>query len=450
MIKALIHLQDLRRKLYVKGKAEPHWRFWGLYTHVCKKEVLYEAYRLAKRNKGTPGSDGVTFAAIEAGDVDAYLETLRTELINQTYYPMKGRHVNIPKSDGKSTRKLTIPSIKDRIVQGAVKLILEPIFESDFQKGSYGYRPKRQAKEAIHHVSEAIAMRQKTQIIDVDISKFFDNVKHDIMLRKIAQRINDGKVLHLVKLILKSTGKRGLPQGSPLSPLLSNVYLNDIDKMLEKAKSVTQRQGCSNIEYARWADDLIIMVDGYKCNRWLVGAATKRLREELASLGLSLNTEKTKIVDLSRIGERFTFLGFDFRSIKIRKNIIGIIKTPKKQARLKLQQKLKRIFKHKRSRAIREVVVLINPIIRGWVNYYRIGNSSRCFQGVRNYVEKKIRRHLYQARQKRGFGWKRWSSEQIHRYSGVYHDYQVRHIGQQKCLQHNKSHKLQHEAIKKA
>jgi RNA-directed DNA polymerase len=196
MIKALIHLQDLRRKLYVKGKAEPHWRFWGLYTHVCKKEVLYEAYRLAKRNKGTPGSDGVTFAAIEAGDVDAYLETLRTELINQTYYPMKGRHVNIPKSDGKSTRKLTIPSIKDRIVQGAVKLILEPIFESDFQKGSYGYRPKRQAKEAIHHVSEAIAMRQKTQIIDVDISKFFDNVKHDIMLRKIAQRINDGKVVN--------------------------------------------------------------------------------------------------------------------------------------------------------------------------------------------------------------------------------------------------------------
>lgn len=428
MIKAPISLQDLRRKLYIKAKSESSWRFWGLYTHICKLETLEEAYKQAKRNGGAPGIDGVTFQSLEAGDLNAYLKALRNELLNQTYQPIKGRHVNIPKADGKSTRKLTIPSIKDRIVQGAVKLILEPIFESDFKEGSYGYRPKRQAHTAISRVMRAVAKEQKTQIIDVDISKFFDNVKHAIMLQQLAERVNDGKVLRLVKLILKSTGKRGLPQGGPLSPLLSNIYLNKVDAMLEKAKSVTARRGCSNIDYVRWADDLVIMIDGYKRNRWLVRAALKRLSEELEKLGLMLNVQKTKVVNLEKIGTTFSFLGFDFRSIRVRKDVIGIITTPKKRARIDLQQKLKRVFKYKRSRSIKEIVPIINPILRGWINYYRIGNSSDCFKTVQDYVNKKIRRHIYRSKNRSGFGWKRWSNEQIVLYSGVYNDYTLRYL----------------------
>ena len=275
MIKTPSSLQELRRRIYVKGKSEPQWRFWGLYTHICKMETLYEAYKMAKRNNGASGIDGVTFKAVEANDgLDSFLQAIREELLTETYYPIKGRHVDIPKGDGK-TRKLTIPSIKDRVVQGALKLILEPIFEADFKDGSYGYRPKRQAQQALHRVSKAIAMEKKTQIIDVDISKFFDNVRHHILLQKIAARVNDGKVMRLVKLILKSTGKKGLPQGGPFSPLASNIYLNEIDGMLEKAKTTTSRRGHTNIEYARFADDLVILIDHFMSNRWIVRAVIK-------------------------------------------------------------------------------------------------------------------------------------------------------------------------------
>ena len=429
MIKTPSSLQELRRRIYVKGKSEPQWRFWGLYTHICKMETLYEAYKMAKRNNGASGIDGVTFKAVEANDgLDSFLQAIREELLTETYYPIKGRHVDIPKGDGK-TRKLTIPSIKDRVVQGALKLILEPIFEADFKDGSYGYRPKRQAQQALHRVSKAIAMEKKTQIIDVDISKFFDNVRHHILLQKIAARVNDGKVMRLVKLILKSTGKKGLPQGGPFSPLASNIYLNEIDAMLEKAKTTTSRRGHTNIEYARFADDLVILIDHFMSNRWIVRAVIKRLTEELNKLGLQLNTQKTKIVNLDMIGATFSFLGFDYRSVRTKYGSTGVIRTPKKKARIEIQQKLKAVFKRKRSRSIKEVIPIINPILRGWVNYYRHGNSAECFGCVRDYVNKKIRRHLYQARQQRGFGWKRWSYKQLVKYTGVFDDYRIIYLG---------------------
>jgi len=196
--------------------------------------------------------------------------------------------------------------------------------------------------------------------------------------------------------------------------------------MLEKAKANTAREGrYTSVEYVRWADDLVIMVDHFKKNRWIVDTVQKRLHEEFTKLGLEMNEQKTKVVDLKDIGSCFSYLGFDFRSIRTKTARIGIIKTPKKSARVKLQQKLKHIFKTKRSRSIKEVIDLINPILRGWVNYYRIGNSTRCFNYVRDYVEKKIRRHIYKSKQQRGFGWKRWSKQQIYQYSGVFNDYQI-------------------------
>src|SRR5712672_2537638 len=211
MTQASINLQDLRRRIYVKAKAETTWRFWGLYVHVCKMETLSKAYALAKNNNGAPGKDGVTFAAIEAQGVATFLEQMRSELVQRTYVPLPARRREIPKDGGK-VRVLSIPAIRDRVVQGALKLILEPIFEADFQPGSYGYRPKRTAQEAISRVAEGI-VRQKTRIIDIDLKAYFDNVRHDVLLGKVAQRVNDVEVLHLLKLMLKATGKRGVPQG---------------------------------------------------------------------------------------------------------------------------------------------------------------------------------------------------------------------------------------------
>ena len=220
-----ISLQDLRRSLYVKAKAEKTWRFWGLYVHVCKMETLQEAYEMAKENDGAPGIDGVTFEAIEESGVKSFLQQIRNELITNTYRPMPVRKKEIPKDGGTKVRVLSIPSIRDRVVQGALKLILEPIFEADFQPGSYGYRPKRTTHEAINRVAQGI-VETKTKIIDLDLRAYFDNVQHYLLLEKVARLLN---------LILKSTGKKGIPQGGVISPVLSNLYLNEVDRMLEKA-----------------------------------------------------------------------------------------------------------------------------------------------------------------------------------------------------------------------
>ena len=206
-----ISLQDLRGRLYGKAKAEKDWRFWGLYVHVTKLETLRTAYEVAKKNNGAPGVDGVTFGAIEAAGVEQFLADLQDALVSRTYRPLRNRHVEIPKDGGK-VRVLGIPAIRDRVVQGALKLILEPIFEADFCDGSYGYRPQRTAHEAVNRVAQAI-VQNKTRVIDVDVAAFFDTVRHDVLLGKVARRVQDGEILHLVKLMLKASGKRGVPQG---------------------------------------------------------------------------------------------------------------------------------------------------------------------------------------------------------------------------------------------
>src|SRR6266481_9107475 len=188
MTKASIDLQDLRRRIYVKAKAETSWKFWGLYVHVCKLETLREAYALAKRNDGAPGSDGVTFEAIEAQGVEGFLEQIRSELTERSYLPLRARKKEIQKEGSAKVRTLSIPCIRDRVVQGALKLIVEPIFEADFQPGSFGYRPKRTAHDAIKRVAEAI-VRNKTRVIDVDLAAYFDSVRQDLLLAKVARRV---------------------------------------------------------------------------------------------------------------------------------------------------------------------------------------------------------------------------------------------------------------------
>src|SRR5499426_2685182 len=212
MTAAPVSLQDLRRRIYVKAKAEKDWRFWGLYVHVSKLDTLRAAYAVAKENDGAPGIDGVTFEAIEAAGVEAFLAQLRDELVARTYRPVRNRRVEIPKDGGTKVRVLGVPSIRDRVVQGALKLILEPIFEADFHDGSYGYRPRRKAHDAVARVTMAI-IKGKTQVIDLDLAAYFDSVRHDLLVGKVACRIQDAEILHLLKMMLKASGKRGVPQG---------------------------------------------------------------------------------------------------------------------------------------------------------------------------------------------------------------------------------------------
>lgn len=426
MIKASISLQDLRRKMYLKAKSEKTWRFWGLYAHACKMETLQDAYQLARKNQGAPGVDGVTFEAIEEAGLEVFLVKIQRELVSETYQPMRNRRREIPKGNGKM-RVLGIPSIRDRVVQGALKLILEPVFEADFQEGSYGYRPKRTAHAAVNRVAEAV-VSNKTRVIDVDLRAYFDNVRHDILLRKVAERVNDSKVMRLLKLILKASGRRGVPQGGVVSPLLSNIYLNEVDRMLERAKEVTRQGKYKYIEYARFADDLVILVDNFRKWDWLAKAAYRRLLEELEKLDVQMNRDKTRMVDLTQ-DETFSFLGFDFRRVKTRRGKLGVCTTPSMKRRTALLHKLKGIFRQYCSQPVDRVVYIINPILRGWVNYFRVGNSSRCLGYLKDWVEKKIRRHLMRARKLCGFGWDRWSKVWLYKTLGLYNDYRVKYYG---------------------
>src|ERR1700693_1394535 len=426
MINTPISLQDLRRNIYVKAKAEPSWRFWGLYVHVCKRETLREAYTLARKNNGAPGVDGVTFEVIEAQGVENFLEQLQGELKERTYVPLRARRRAIPKDGGK-VRVLSIPAIRDRVVQGALKLILEPIFEADFQPGSFGYRPKKTAHEAVDRVAKAI-VQNKTRVIDITLRSDFDNVRHDRLLAKVARRVDDPDVMHLLKIMLKANGRCGVPQGGVISPLLSNLYLTEVDRMLERAKEATRCGRFTHIEDARLSDDLVILIDAYPRHDWLMRAVEKRLREELADLQVEINEEKSRTVDLGR-GESFGFLGFDFRRIRSRRGVWRANYTPQLKKRTALQRKLKDVFRRHQSQPVHRVVQLINPMLRGWVNYFAVGHSSACFSFIKDWVEKKIRRHMLRARKRKGFGWTRWSRSWLYEILKLFNSYWVRRPG---------------------
>ncbi len=226
-------------------------------------------------------------------------------------------------------------------------------------------------------------------------------------------------------MILEASGKKGVPQGGVISPVLSNLYLNEVDKMLGKAKEVTRYGKHEALEYACFADDLAILVDAYPRHDWLVKAVEKRLREELAKLQVEVNEEKSRIVDLAK-GESFAFLGFDFRRVRSLRGSWRPQYTPKLKKRTALVRKLKEVFRSFESQPVRRVVELINPILRGWVNYVAVGQSSRCFGFIRDWVEKKVRRHLMRARMRRGFGWKRWSRQWLYSALELFNQYQVR------------------------
>jgi RNA-directed DNA polymerase len=237
--------------------------------------------------------------------------------------------------------------------------------------------------------------------------------------------VQDARVMGLLKLILKTTGKKGVPQGGVISPVLSNLYLNEVDRMLEKAIETTRRGQYTHVQYARFADDLVILIDSHPRHDWLMRAVEKRLREELAKLRVEINEEKSRIVDLKSDGS-FTFLGFVYRRVLSRKGKWRPQMAPKLKKRTALFAKLREAFRRNLSQPVGKVIEEVNPILRGWVNYFRIGHSTRCFAMVKNWVEGKIRRHLMRSRQRKGVGWKRWSREWIYGALRLYDDYHLR------------------------
>jgi group II intron reverse transcriptase/maturase len=426
MTKAPISLQELRRRIYRKAKSETTHRFWGLFVHITKMETLEEAYCIAKSNGGAAGVDGLKFQDIETAGRPGFLAAVREDLITGRYKPMPNRRVEIPKGNGK-VRTLQIPSIRDRVVQGAVKLILEAVFEADFCPNSYGFRPKRSPHRALAEVRRSV-MRRMSTVIDLDLSRYFDTIQHSVLLDKIATRIDDLQVMHLVKQIIKVGGKIGVPQGGPFSPLAANIYLNEMDWFFDAIRRKTAEGNYEAVNYHRFADDIVITVSGHHTKRGWAERALQRVREQFALIGVELNQEKTKVVDTLK-GEAFGFLGFDLRRVRKRGGEGHfILMTPKKKARKAVKAKVRDIIAGGGATPMPDLVKQVNATLAGWVNYFRVGNSSRAFSEVRDYVEMKVRTLLTRRKRRRksSIGWRRWSNEYLYDVLGLYWDWKVR------------------------
>jgi len=425
MIKAPVTLQDLRRRIYRKAKSEKTHRFWGLFVHIIKPETLAEAYRIAKRNGGAAGIDGQTFEDIDATGLASFLAAIRQDLSTGRYNPQPNRRVEIPKENGK-VRELQIPCIRDRVVQGALKLILEAIFEADFCPNSYGFRPKRSPHQALAEVRRSVLRRMST-VIDVDLSRYFDTIRHTVLLDKIAKRVQDPAVMHLIKQIITVSGPVGVPQGGPFSPLAANIYLNEVDWTFDTFRRKTAEGPYEAINYHRFADDIVITVSGHHRKQGWAQRALQRLEEQLLLLGVELNPEKTKLVNTLK-GEAFGFLGFDLRRVRKRKGEgYYLLMTPKKKARKAIKATIRDIIRGGGATPTKNIILRINAALAGWVTYFRVGNASRAFSEIRDYTEMKVRTLLTRRKRRRksSVGWQRWSNEYLYKVLGLYWDWTI-------------------------
>jgi len=394
-----VKIRTLQRKLYAKAKQEPGYRFYALYDKVYRADILHHAYRLVRSNKGAPGIDGVSFEAIEAAEgIEQFLAKLAEEVKNRTYRPLPVRRVKIPKPDG-SRRPLGIPTIRDRVVQMAVKLMIEPIFEADFCDCSYGFRPKRSAHDAMGDISYAL-YKGHTEVIDADLSKYFDTIPHAKLLAVVAERIADGGILHLIKLWLKapvvekgedgkdrtSGGKgnrRGTPQGGVISPLLANLYLHLLDRIWERHNL----EGRYGARLVRYADDMVLL-----CAKG-TAKPLAMLRYILDRLDLTLNEVKTKVVNAW--DESFGFLGFEVRMILSRRGKACPHIQPGKRSVKRINARLTELTRRKLTPIPLPIIVQrLNQSLRGWACYFDYANSTKMFGDVKRHAEERLRTHL--------------------------------------------------------
>ncbi len=424
MLKTPDNIRELQRKLYRKAKQEKEYRFYLLYDKIYRLDILNHAYRLVKANKGAPGIDGETFDSIEEkeGGVEKYLEEIAGALKRKDYKPQAVRRVYIPKTAG-GKRPLGIPVIKDRVVQMAVKIVIEPIFEADFQDNSYGFRPKRNAHQAVEDVKNHL-LKGKTDVIDADISKYFDTIPHDRLMQLVAKRIVDKQILKLIKMWLKAPiveeredgkkeykgNEKGTPQGGVISPLLANIYLNVLDT-LWAVKKVQERLGARLVRYA---DDSVILCRG-NTDRIMKG-----VKLVLEDLGLTLNEEKTRIVDARQ--ESFNFLGFSIGMKRGKKT--GKIyphTEPSKKALKHIRSEIKQLTTERYSATPTEVVIRrVNEVARGWVGYFRFGNCTKALYAFKRYLVYRMRIYLRRKHHYRSFGYKAYPDRYYYDSLGLY------------------------------
>ena len=387
-------------------------------------DILEEAYRRAKANGGTSGVDGETFKEIETKGVTEYLRVLQEELKQEQYKPKPVRRVYIPKANGKQ-RPLGIPTIKDRIVQTAFVIVLEPIFEADFMESSYGFRPKKNAHGAIREIAKYLNWGCE-EIYDVDVEKYFDTVEHYKLLKLVARRVSDGKVLRVIKQWLRSgyveegqhkQSKRGTPQGGVISPLLANIYLNPIDKAFEESGIGKLEEG--SVHIVRYADDMIIL------GKKNLEKGIKILKHYIGRLGLSLNKEKTKRLNLIE-DKKVEFLGFQFfrtENKKTKKRLILV--SPNLSSLKRCKARVRILINHKLPLKVRDQISNLNKFLTGWTGYYRLGNSSNALMKIHNYTNKRVRRLLQRNKGKSGYGWYKIKSEKIYGNLGLFNNYKV-------------------------
>ena len=424
MLKTPENIRELQRKLYRKAKQEKEYRFYLLYDKVYRPDILSHAYKLVKSNKGAPGIDGETFDSIEEreGGAEKYLEEIAGALKRKDYKPQAVRRVYIPKSAG-GKRPLGIPVIRDRVVQMAVKIVIEPIFEADFQDNSYGFRPKRNAHQAVEDVNKHL-FKGKIDVIDADISKYFDTILHDKLMQLVAKRIVDKQILKLIKMWLKAPiveeredgkkeykgNERGTPQGGVISPLLANVYLNVLDT-LWAVKKVQEKLGARLVRYA---DDSVILCKG-NADRILKG-----VKMVLEDLGLTLNEEKTRIVDASQ--ESFNFLGFSIgmkRGWKTGKRYPHT--EPSKKALKHIRSEIKQLTTVRYSAIPTETVIRrVNEVARGWVGYFRFGNCTQTMSALKRYLVYRMRIYLRRKHRYGSFGYKAYPDRYYYDSLGLY------------------------------
>jgi RNA-directed DNA polymerase len=422
-------IRTLQKKLYLKAKEEPGYRFYLLYDKIHREDILAHAYELVKANKGAPGVDGQSFERIETQSLEGWLTGIRKDLRGKTYRPQPVRRVMIPKPGG-GERPLGIPTIRDRVVQTATKLVIEPIFEADLEPNAYGYRPKRSAKDAIRQVHQLLCQGY-TDVVDADLSRYFDTIPHRELMQSVSRRIVDRDVLRLVRMWLKvpveerddkgnrrMTGGRknscGTPQGGVISPLLANVYMNRFLKYWR----ITKQGETLRAHVITYADDFVILSRGH------AGRALDWTRRVMMRLGLTLNEAKTGIKQARR--ERFDFLGYTFGPHRFRKDghwYLGA--SPSKKSVARLRQKVGDLLRPSNVGTWNEVKDRLNSILRGWSAYFSYGTRLMAYRAVENYVLERVRHFLRRRRKVQSRGTVRFSDQVVYGELGVL---RLRHV----------------------
>lgn len=410
-------IRMLQQRLYFNAKAECDNRFYTLYDKVWRSDILNHAYRLVRANDGGAGVDGVTFDQIEAAGVDGWLADLQQDLRTRQYLPKPVRRVMIPKFGG-GERPLGIPTIRDRVAQMAAKLVLEPIFEADFEPTVYGYRPGLSAGEAIKRVHQLLCQGY-TDVVDADLSKYFDTIPHDALLNCVARRVADGTVLHLVKMWLKAPVEertpegqrklsggadttRGTPQGGVISPLLANLYMNRMLKFWRQRDCGTRFQA----EIISYADDFVILSRGH------AAPALEWVKEYLGRVGLVLNEAKTSVRDAKK--ECFNFLGYSFGLHwywKTGQAYTGASPSAKSVNRIK--QSVDAILKRNHNKPWGEIRCRLNQTLRGWSAYYSYGSLWKSYKAVDHYVCQGVRQFLSRRHKLPSAGCRRFSWDRV-------------------------------------